>query len=161
MYYIYHIPNVKIGCSKNPTKRVLQQGYTNYEVLEVYKDIKLASERELSLQKKFGYSVDTCSYIDSIKNMPKGKQHLGGSASSLKKWKNNREQMLVQCKKAGEICKEKFSKKTLMCDLEGNIIKEFSSRREAADYVNGNKPNVILACNEPHRTYKGYKWKNG
>lgn len=161
MYYIYHIPNVKIGCSKNPTKRVLQQGYTNYEVLEVYKDIELASERELSLQKKFGYSVDTCSYIDSIKNMPKGKQHLGGRASLKSQWKNDREKMLEQTRRAGLKGRIAQQKKTLMCDLEGNVIKEFVNRRKASDYVNGNAANITFACNNPHRTYKGYRWKTG
>ena len=160
MYYIYHIPDVKIGCSTNPTKRVLQQGYTNYDVLEIYKDIRVASKRELELQKEYGYKVDKSSYYESVKNNS-GKQHLGGRASSLKKWKNNREQMLEQIRRGGVKGRIVQQKKTLMCDLEGNVLKEFVNRREAADYVNGNKPNVVLACNEPHRTYKGYRWKNG
>ncbi len=58
MYYIYHIEGVKIGCSKEPDKRVKTQGYNAYSILESHSDIKKASERELELQKQYGYEVD-------------------------------------------------------------------------------------------------------
>jgi hypothetical protein len=62
MYYIYHIPGVKIGTSINPKRRVRSQGYTEYKILEVHTDIKVASERERELQIEYGYKVDTISY---------------------------------------------------------------------------------------------------
>lgn len=55
MYSIYHIPGVKIGCSKRVEQRVKEQGYKKYELLEVYHDINKASEREKELQKEYGY----------------------------------------------------------------------------------------------------------
>jgi hypothetical protein len=62
MYYIYHIEGVKIGCSINPTLRVRQQGYKDLVILEEHTDIITASNRELELQKEFGYKVDNIQY---------------------------------------------------------------------------------------------------
>ena len=58
MYYIYHIPGVKIGCSTEPNKRVKAQRYNNYVILEEHRDIYKASEREIELQKEYGYEID-------------------------------------------------------------------------------------------------------
>ena len=62
MYYIYHIPGVKIGCSINPTKRVKSQKHTHFEILEQWEDKDVASMRERELQEKWGYRVDNISY---------------------------------------------------------------------------------------------------
>ena len=62
MYTIYHIPGVKVGCSKRVEGRVKEQGYTNYEVLEVHEDRQIASQRERELQIEYGYEVDTNTY---------------------------------------------------------------------------------------------------
>lgn len=58
-YTIYHIPGVKVGCTKRSvTKRVNEQGYTEYEVLGVYTDINEAAEREREFQLQLGYGLD-------------------------------------------------------------------------------------------------------
>ena len=62
MYYIYHIPGVKIGCSIRPEKRVKSQGYSKYQILEEYTDKDKASKREIELQKEYGYKVDSRVY---------------------------------------------------------------------------------------------------
>ena len=67
MYYIYHIPGVKIGCSTEPNIRVKNQGYTDFEILEQSDDIYKISEREMLLQKQYGYRVDRISYVLSYK----------------------------------------------------------------------------------------------
>ena len=72
MYYIYHIKGVKIGCTGNAKRRVKEQGYTEYEVLETHTDIVTASEREIELQKEYGYEVDDTPYHISIQNLSKG-----------------------------------------------------------------------------------------
>jgi len=77
MYTIYHIPGVKIGCSVNPKRRVKNQGYTNYEVLEQHTDLTLATKRELELQKQYKYAVDQVMYSTTIKMSSKGGQ-IGG-----------------------------------------------------------------------------------
>jgi len=65
MYYIYHIPGKKIGVTRNLKNRVtLIQGYKEdeYEVLEQSDDIDYISDREIELQKSYGYKVDLKKY---------------------------------------------------------------------------------------------------
>ena len=52
MYYIYHIPGVKIGCTNDLDKRMSDQGFTNWEILETHEDGWVAGDREIELQKK-------------------------------------------------------------------------------------------------------------
>ena len=70
MYYIYHIPGKKIGVTRNLNNRVtLTQGYTadEYEVLDQSDDINYISEKEIELQKSYGYRVDRKKYNELIK----------------------------------------------------------------------------------------------
>ena len=65
MYYLYHIPGKKIGVTCDLNKRVtLIQGYKEgeYEVLEQSDDIDYISDREIELQKSYGYKVDLKPY---------------------------------------------------------------------------------------------------
>ena len=65
MYYLYHIPNKKIGVTRDLKCRVEdQQGYDpgEYDVLMETKDIDLVSKWEIKLQKAFGYRVDQVPY---------------------------------------------------------------------------------------------------
>ena len=65
MYYLYHIPGKKIGVTRDLNKRVtLMQGYKEgeYEVLEQSDDIDYISDREIELQKSYGYRVDMKTY---------------------------------------------------------------------------------------------------
>ena len=65
MYYLYHIPNKKIGVTRDLKCRVEdQQGYDpgEYDVLMETEDIDLISEQEIKLQKAFGYKVDQIPY---------------------------------------------------------------------------------------------------
>jgi len=65
MYYLYHIPGKKIGVTRNLKNRVtLMQGYKEdeYEVLEQSDDINYISDREIELQKSYGYKVDLKKY---------------------------------------------------------------------------------------------------
>lgn len=62
MYYIYHIPGIKIGCSEIPNERVKNQGYNKFDVLETHYDINIASKRERELQKEYGYNMDKIPY---------------------------------------------------------------------------------------------------
>jgi len=85
MYYIYHIPGVKIGCSTNPNRRVFQQYKGNdWEILETHNDINIASKREIELQKQYGYNVDNTSYKQSYDFAKAGR--LSHTKESYKKW---------------------------------------------------------------------------
>jgi hypothetical protein len=61
-YYIYHIPGIKIGCTTNPKKRISHQKYTEWEILETHTNIHTAADREIELQKEYGYKVDLVRY---------------------------------------------------------------------------------------------------
>ena len=70
MYYIYHIPGKKIGVTCNLNKRVtITQGYSpdEYEVLDQSDDIDYISEKEIELQKSYGYKVDRKKYNELFK----------------------------------------------------------------------------------------------
>jgi hypothetical protein len=73
MYYIYHIKGVKIGCTKNLTRRMREQGFEEYEILETHENIDVASKREIELQNQFGYIDRFCKieYKVSVKNAHK------------------------------------------------------------------------------------------
>tara|TARA_R100000773_G_scaffold31457_1_gene26847 strand:- start:618 stop:1469 length:852 start_codon:yes stop_codon:yes gene_type:complete len=65
MYYLYHIPGKKIGVTRNLNRRVTgQQGYSpdEYEVLDQSEDIDYISDKEIELQKSYGYRVDMKKY---------------------------------------------------------------------------------------------------
>lgn len=65
MYYLYHIPGKKIGVTSNLNTRVtLIQGYKadEYEVLDSSTDMDYISDKEIELQKSYGYKVDRQSY---------------------------------------------------------------------------------------------------
>jgi NTP pyrophosphatase (non-canonical NTP hydrolase) len=69
MYYLYHIKGKKIGVTRDLNTRVtLIQGYkeNEYEVLEQSDDIDYISDREIELQKSYGYKVDRQSYKNLI-----------------------------------------------------------------------------------------------
>ena len=70
MYYLYHIPGKKIGVTCNLNSRVtLTQGYNpdEYEVLDQSDDIDYISEKEIELQKSYGYRVDSKKYNELVK----------------------------------------------------------------------------------------------
>ena len=70
MYYLYHIPGKKIGVTSNLNNRVtLVQGYKadEYEVLDSSDDIDYISDKEIELQKSYGYKVDRQKYNQLIK----------------------------------------------------------------------------------------------
>jgi hypothetical protein len=67
MYTIYHIPGVKVGCTKqDPAYRVKKQGYTEFEILEVHEDILVATQREIELQLELFGVRDNKPYTGTI-----------------------------------------------------------------------------------------------
>ena len=159
MYSIYHIPTYswkhyrnyglgKIGCSTNPLRRVNQQGYSDYEILEEHTCIETASLRELELQKEYGYRVDTVPYTTSIN---------ANRISNKKRWTNNRDKQLEIAKKGSEAAILVNSKEVLQYDLQGNFIKEFSSIANAQRKTNVR--HISCVCNGKRKRAGGYIWK--
>ena len=72
MYYLYHIPGKKIGVTRDLNTRVtLIQGYnpSEYEVLDQSDDIDYISDKEIELQKSYGYKVDIKKYKNLFNKM--------------------------------------------------------------------------------------------
>lgn len=83
MYYIYHIPGKKIGCTTNLRRRVTeQQGYkeNEYEILLETESIEEASDAETILQKEYGYKKDLRPYKNLFKK--KMKKHTSSEATT-------------------------------------------------------------------------------
>jgi hypothetical protein len=160
MYYIYHIPGKKVGCTKNPNSRLRQQNAKTYEILETHSDIHIASKREIELQKQYGYKVDTCTYYDSTKEFKIENVIKAGQVSATKSWKENRDRELQKSHKGGKINAELNGKPVIMCDMNGNHIKEFVNRHAAAKFVDGFVPPLLQAIDNPNKSYKGFRWIN-
>jgi hypothetical protein len=159
MYYIYHIEGIKIGCTKNPKRRVKQQGYDEFEILEQHDDINIASERELELQKKYGYKIDTTTYHKSIQGYSKEKVSKAGKSSATKQWLENRDKLIERSKLSKPVCIEKFGKEILQYELDGNFIKEWKGIKEAARTLNIKPPNLSATLNGRQKTCGGFIWK--
>ena len=65
IYYLYHIPGVKVGVTTDLEERVhKQQGYYpgEYEIIETSEDIDFISAGEIIMQKCYGYKIDEVPY---------------------------------------------------------------------------------------------------
>ena len=65
MYYVYHVPGIKVGMTKDLGDRVFeQQGYDPHEIelLFVSRDMEAASKKELEYQRLFELKEDRQSY---------------------------------------------------------------------------------------------------
>lgn len=119
MYYIYHIAGVKIGCSKNPKARVKKQGYTEYSILEQYEDIDIASNREIELQKEYGYKIDCTLYSQTISSPTKEGTKKGGQNGALRKWQLENPELYKETQK-----KSAYLGGKAIGSIQGKINKE-------------------------------------
>jgi hypothetical protein len=61
-YFIYHIEGKKIGVTDNPKRRAKQYKLEELVIIETETSAKRAGEREIELQKQYGYPVDKKAY---------------------------------------------------------------------------------------------------
>ena len=154
-YYIYHIPDVKVGCSTEPDKRVKKQGYTKYEILDITPCMDEADLLEREWQKKLGYKLDRNLYSfsklnrrvyndDDRKKSTKTLKDIG----FFKTWykKGNAERI------RGCIALDKQTMKP---------IKEFDSISDAARWVNkeGSTSPISACCMGKKPSIYGFAWK--
>ena len=87
MYYVYHVPGLKIGCTEDPTTRARRPHYNGFEILETYNDGWLAGDRELELQAEYGYPIDTSHYMISAAAGKRGgkNSHRNGTTSKQRR----------------------------------------------------------------------------
>ena len=182
MYYIYHIPEVKIGCSTQPNKRVKSQGYDDFEILEEYIDIDIASDREQELQKQYGYRVDECRYsITYDKNfkrrekLTKEERTLAGKIAGSKNvesgwiYEFQKRSVLARTGSKHSVkTKQKMSKSAILrgnnkptipvivYDLQNNIVGEYSSLINAVKAHNLRQGNASMVLNGKLKTTGGF-----
>jgi hypothetical protein len=166
-YSIYHIPTIKIGCSNEVDIRVKNQGYTEYEILEEHTNIFVASDREMELQKEYGYAVDKVPYWKTIvfgktaytkTPRPNKKKVVVETIEErtirLKQWHNDMKQRKVGCYdkqnslKAGLVSKEKFSIPVLAYEYPSmKFIGEYTSAKDCGKKLGisniGNIRNIL------------------
>ncbi len=101
MYYLYHIPGKKIGVTRDLNNRVtIVQGYkpNEYEVLESSEDIDYISDKEIELQKSYGYKVDRRKYNELYLKSNKMKINATEQTSTFPVSLNNLEESLLKHK---------------------------------------------------------------
>lgn len=84
-YKVYHIPGVKVGCTTNIQKRVVEtQGFKEgeYEILLQTDNIDEASQAERILQEDLGYKVDRQLYKNLFKKHRNMNKHTSSPATT-------------------------------------------------------------------------------
>ena len=175
MYYIYHIPDFnwkdttigKIGCTQNPKKRITKtQGYKKYEILEEYTDIYVASDREIELQKQYGYKVDRRPYWQTVSLCSKAGK-IGGKIGGKinKENKTGLFGMTDTAKhranvKGGKITAAKFSIPVVVFQYNTNkFIGEFDSQLAAAKYLDLFSTQIVRVLKGKQTHTGGYTFK--
>ena len=187
MYYIYHIPGIKIGCTDNVERRIEQQGYSNYEIIEQHFDIYDASNRELYLQKKYGYKIDKIPYFKSVeqwgakagtkggKNAQKTlkESSLGlyskdnqlrkqwsklGNDAIKKKYGKEYYSNIAKLSNGAENGKKYSSKPIIQYDKNNNFIKEYKSIKDASRETGISWVAISNCLRKKTKTSGGYKW---
>jgi hypothetical protein len=171
MYTVYHIPGVKVGCSKRVEARVKEQGYNVYEVLEVCLTAREASEKELRWQEQLGYGRDNFStYLDNLKMAAAARnpQVIIKRAITLKqtiktseKWKASRLKNIKSCHTREIIQKRALKQKKVIIqlDLNNNFIKEWSSAIDIQRALGIKNSDICTCCKGRQKTAKGFIWK--
>ena len=144
-YYIYHIPKFvypkcgsigKVGVTQQLKRRMNDnkikslQKFTNWEILEKHTDVYVVSDREMELQKEYGYPVDKIPYWKTIR-LASAKFNKSGFRSLT----------------------------TLQYDKDGNFIKEWKSAKEAGNTIGIYPSSITRTCNNQRNTAGGFVWK--
>ena len=144
-YYIYHIKGKKIGCTIQPKRRTKTQGFDNYEILEEHTDIYIASDREIELQKEWGYQIDTLPYWRSIKMTTKETCIKTGNialqSGHLERIRKARQTPIIQM------------------DKLGNVIQEFESGKITANTLNLDASSISACCKGKLKSTGGFTFK--
>lgn len=171
-YYIYHIPGVKIGVTKNLKNRVVRiQKCSDYEILEEHTCVYTVSKREKELQHKYGYKIDTFFYYETLKWQSKCSttdailKRLANTdwedfkeKINQRNWKLDREQMVKNTN--WDARNKKIRKPVNQYDLQGNFIKQWESSSAAALALGKRVPAISNAINDPkQKTAYGFIWK--
>jgi hypothetical protein len=170
IYYIYHIPNFKwkdgsigkIGCTDELTTRMKRQHASEYEVLETHSDIYIASQREIELQKQYGYPVDNKPYWEVVKMASFNSRSKGGKiggktggsiAGPIGGLKNVQTGHMENIRK---LAVELRKRPIVQYDMYGIKIKEWNSAVECASGLNMYAGNITAVCKKHRKSHKGF-----
>ena len=178
IYYIYEIPGVKVGCTKNLKKRMQRQEVWNskqYKVLGAANNIQDAADMEREWQIKLGYKIDKNTYDVILKNQQKcltpeaqakrvantnweeaNKKRIANTnlkEASKKRvanidWKTSRAKSAEKCKKA-----------IIVQNLNTNKIFEFDSIIKANSLLNIDRTSIYAVLNGKKKQCKGFTFK--
>lgn len=183
-HYIYHIIGKKVGCTKDIPTRMKRQGVKEgeYEILEEHTNAKVASVREIELQKQYNYKVDHIPYYKVLQNQ-KGKNGLtrkdiarkvdwAAARAKVENWSEifkekrtpkidydaifeKRDEKAIQEKRIPQI-----EKPVAQYDKQGNLIAIWESGIKAAEFLNKPGRDDIGACARgKQKTAFGYIWR--
>jgi hypothetical protein len=162
-YYIYHIPHFKrkngkigkIGCSDEVQYRIEKQGYvfSECEILEIHTDIYVASDRELELQRQYGYPIDHTPYWLAIERRSKGGK-IGGRIGG--KIGGNRN---IETGKIEITWKARRLPITVYRKDNGEYVGTYSSMSECSKQLNVFVSNICMFFKGQTTHVKGYIFK--
>ena len=155
-YIIYHIPGVKIGCTSELKTRLRNQKFTKYEILERHSDIYIASDREIELQKQYGYRIDSIPYWKTLiaqKEIPIEARAKGGS-------RGGRAHVISgHLSKITKLAHQANRKPIIQFDKDGNKIKEWSCANEAGRILEIKTPNIVQVLKGRRKSAGGYTFQ--
>ena len=161
IYKIYHIPQYvhndgsvgKIGVTyttlKERFRKYRNQNLSDSEILERYECKYKVSDREIELQKEYGYKVDRILYWQTLKNNTKEGSAKGG----------NKTVESGRIYKIQRLATEARKRPVLQYDLDGNFIKEWECAKYASRTLNLHGPNIAKVCKGKYKTTGGFVFK--
>lgn len=177
-YSIYHIPTIKIGCSNEVDNRVKGQGYTEYEILEEHDCIYKASDREMELQKQYGYPVDKIPYWQSIEHFNNARKNINYIALGKIQGARNVEsgQWKKVCALGGEAQgarnvesghlerireKSNFNKKSIQVFniITNELVGVYESLTSCANDLGLSVPKISRQLSGGSKSHKGYYYR--
>jgi hypothetical protein len=186
-HFIYHIFNKKIGCTNNVTYRMRCQNVKEgeYEILEEHTCEFIASEREIELQKQYGYPIDRMPYWkilqwQSKSSTPQARQKAVANTdwdsvvakSNFKQrfanvdWDKRNSKIDWKKAKAKVDQKERINKLIPLIQkpveqwsLDGVFIKRWDNAVEAGKSINKLQSAISACCRGKQAYAYGFKWK--
>jgi hypothetical protein len=184
IYYIYEIPGVKVGCTKNLKSRVEQRQKCplgQYNVLGAANNIQDASEMEQEWQIKLGYSVDKINYNKVLKwqakritsdysnntgkqmHTPEARAKVDYVARTANIDYSKIHTSEIRAKAAAntdyKARDKKLKKPILQYDKQGNFIKEWPSTKDAGVTLKLHKSGITNCCKGKLKSCGGFIWE--
>jgi hypothetical protein len=176
MYYIYHIPGKKVGCTKRLEQRLKEQKVklSDCDRIITTPCIKKASQIEKELQIEYGYKIDAIDYQKMHEFSKKGcrgftpeqrdkglkKSHEGNLGYKALLEKYGIDYIKSNWDKARISAIEKTSIPVLAYDKLGNFIGEYKSTHDAGRQLNIWQQNICHVLNGKLKSTGGYIFKH-